>query len=74
MTQVRLCRKEIARRIGRSLSLLKRDVKSGRLIAPVNPSGKPKGQKFWYEADIEAYQQRLYAEREQHPVRHDSLP
>ena len=58
-----LCRKEVMRRLRRSRSSLRRDVQAGRIPAPVNPSGKPKGQRFWPESEIAAHEQRLRDER-----------
>ena len=64
-----LCRKQVAAAIGRSKSTIRRYVEDKRLPAPVNPSGKPKGQKYWLKSEIDAYLERLRQERAE-PVMH----
>ena len=58
MDTVYLCRKQIQKRYGIARSTVPRWVAAGRLPEPVNPSGKPKGRRFWVRSEVEAYEQR----------------
>jgi predicted DNA-binding transcriptional regulator AlpA len=58
------CRKKVERQLQKSRSTIRRYVASGRLPRPVNPSGKPKGQRFWLALEIMAFEQQLRDERD----------
>ncbi len=64
MAEVLLCRKKLERRLGKSRSTIRRYLQAGRLPRPVNPSGKPKGQRYWLESEIAAFEQQLRDERD----------
>jgi predicted DNA-binding transcriptional regulator AlpA len=73
MSEEYWCRKKVERRLQKSRSTIRRYVRDGRLPKPVNPSGRPKGQRFWLRSEIEMFEQRLRDERGE-PGAHDSLP
>ena len=71
MAEVLLCRKEVQRRLRMSRSTVQRRLDAGRIPKPVNPSGKPRGPRFWLESEVEAHLRRLRDERDQNPDEHD---
>ena len=64
MEQEYWCRKKVERQLQKSRSTIRRYVAAGRLPRPVNPSGKPKGQRFWLASEIRQFEQQLREERE----------
>jgi predicted DNA-binding transcriptional regulator AlpA len=64
MEQVLLCTGEMLKRHGISRSTLPRRVKQGRIPKPVNPSGKPKGRRYYVKSEVEEYERRWRDERD----------
>ena len=52
MAEVLLCRKEVQRRLRMSRSTVQRRLDAGRIPKPVNPSGKPRGPRFWLKSEV----------------------
>ncbi len=58
MEQVIICKGNVQQRLGISRSTVGRWVEQGRLPQPVNPSGKPKGRRYWILSEIEEAERR----------------
>ena len=72
MEQVLLSRGHIQQRYGISRSTVPRWVKAGRIPKPVNPSGKPKGQRRWVLSEVEESERRWMEARDDNgPDEHD---
>ena len=55
MEQVLLANGDVLKRLRISRSTLLRRVKANEMPKPVNPSGKPKGRRYWYKTEIDDY-------------------
>ena len=58
MEQVALSNGHIQQRYGISRSTVLRWTAQGRIPKPVNPSGKPKGRRYWLKNEVEEFEQR----------------
>ena len=61
MEPVTLANGDVQRRYGISRSTVLRWTEAKRLPKPVNPSGKPKGRRYWLKEEIEDYERRWLA-------------
>ena len=64
MERIVLANGDVQKRYGISRSTVLRKCTEGQFPRPVNPSGKPKGRRYWYLDELEAYDRRLREERD----------
>lgn len=67
MEQVIICTGAMLKRYGISRSTLPRWEEAGRIPRRINPSGKPKGRRYWVLSEVEEYDRRWREERATQP-------
>jgi predicted DNA-binding transcriptional regulator AlpA len=70
MEQVFICKGNMQQRLGISRSTVGRWVESGQLPKPVNPSGKPKGRRYWLLSEVEEAERRWRKPETENPDEH----